>query len=164
MKKTILNISALLGLLIPAACSETQFVSADKEGSLNHDLDKTPLSKVSSGDLTGQTTTCRDNKICVEICHRPPGDPENSKTMLLPIAAQLAHLNHGNDANEQDYLGPCDASDEAPIPPVVDNPPVEPPEVLPGDSTEPLPPWCAIIIDIDSNCDGYMDESGEPIF
>lgn len=162
MKTSILYTSALLALFTLTACNETQtqFVSAKEEDGIVRALDRTPLAKVEPEDLTGQTTTCRDNKICVEICHRPPGNPENSKTMLLPIAAQLAHLNHGNDAHEHDYLGPCEPVE----PPVTEPEPPSEEEVLPGDSTEPLPPWCAIIIDIDSNCDGYIDESGEPIF
>ena len=41
----------------------------------------------------------------VELCHIPPGDPENLHTITVGASAVGAHLAHG------DYLGPCDAGD-----------------------------------------------------
>ncbi len=37
----------------------------------------------------------------VELCHIPPGNPENAHTIMVAPAAVAAHLAHG------DYLGPC---------------------------------------------------------
>ena len=37
----------------------------------------------------------------VLICHRPPGNPDNSHTLSVPPSAVAAHLAHG------DTLGPC---------------------------------------------------------
>ncbi|MDF0682423.1 MAG: hypothetical protein P0116_15815 [Candidatus Nitrosocosmicus sp.] len=35
------------------------------------------------------------------LCHMPPGNPENSQTITVPISAVPAHLAHG------DTIGPC---------------------------------------------------------
>lgn len=43
----------------------------------------------------------------IEVCHRPPGNPNNRRTITIDPAALPAHLAHG------DTLGPCDGfSDE----------------------------------------------------
>jgi hypothetical protein len=42
----------------------------------------------------------------VFICHLPPGNPLNAKTLRLPEAALKAHLAHG------DYLGECEPEDD----------------------------------------------------
>ena len=44
---------------------------------------------------------CMVNAQKVEICHIPPGNPENAHTISVNINALQAHLNHG------DYEGPC---------------------------------------------------------
>lgn len=44
------------------------------------------------------------DQICIQICHVPPGNPDNSHDKVLPLSAIKAHLGHG------DYLGRCDAS------------------------------------------------------
>lgn len=38
----------------------------------------------------------------IEICHIPPGNPDNAHTIVINEAALAAHLAHG------DFLGPCD--------------------------------------------------------
>jgi hypothetical protein len=43
---------------------------------------------------------CSDGK--VTICHRPPGNPDNAKTLSVGCSALEAHLGHG------DTCGPCD--------------------------------------------------------
>jgi len=45
-----------------------------------------------------------DNQEKVTICHRPPGNPDNSKTLQVGSAAVSAHLAHG------DSLGECSAN------------------------------------------------------
>jgi len=49
------------------------------------------------------------SKICVKICHVPPGNPQNKSEKVLPLSAIKAHLNHGSnhDAEKRDYLGAC---------------------------------------------------------
>jgi hypothetical protein len=37
----------------------------------------------------------------VAICHRPPGNPDNSRTLTVSVDAAAAHLEHG------DSCGPC---------------------------------------------------------
>ena len=42
---------------------------------------------------------CGNNK--VQICHRPPGNPNNRQTLCVSVNAVSAHLGHG------DFIGPC---------------------------------------------------------
>jgi hypothetical protein len=42
----------------------------------------------------------------VTICHRPPGNPENAKTIEVGVSALAAHLAHG------DTEGPCDGTEK----------------------------------------------------
>ena len=42
---------------------------------------------------------CGNNK--VKVCHIPPGNPQNAKTLCVSCNALAAHIAHG------DYLGPC---------------------------------------------------------
>lgn len=62
-------------------------------------------------DLIPHKVACPSQKngkhqeqICIQICHVPPGNPDNSHDKVLPLSAIKAHLGHG------DYLGRCDAS------------------------------------------------------
>ena len=48
----------------------------------------------------------------VIICHKPPGNPSNSKTMTVPKSALQAHLAHG------DSQGACGSSDDGLLVPV----------------------------------------------
>ncbi len=41
----------------------------------------------------------------VEICHIPPGNPDNARTIMVSQSALAAHLAHG------DYEGECDEGD-----------------------------------------------------
>lgn len=44
----------------------------------------------------------------VEICHVPPGNPANKKTLIISLQAIVAHLKHGSKKHDhQDYMGPC---------------------------------------------------------
>jgi len=50
-----------------------------------------------------QTNVVRaDNNDRVEICHFPPGNPDNYQTITINASALAAHLAHG------DFAGPCD--------------------------------------------------------
>jgi hypothetical protein len=56
----------------------------------------------------------------VDVCHIPPGNPDNAHTITISESAVSAHLDHG------DHLGPCD--------------PPQPDEV--GESGRPSPSAC----------------------
>lgn len=53
------------------------------------------------GDLKLEFGRLRENEKSVELCHLPPGNPENRHTITVGAPAVDAHLDHG------DYLGPC---------------------------------------------------------
>lgn len=85
-----------------------QALAADSD--LNFAMNKISLDEATFQDVAAHVETCRNGIFCVTICHRPPGDPANSKTMKLPLTAIPAHLNHGSDHHEdKDYVGACDA-------------------------------------------------------
>ena len=44
----------------------------------------------------------------VEICHIPPGNPDNEQTITIGAPALKAHLAHGDD------LGECEEEEEPP--------------------------------------------------
>lgn len=163
----------LLITVIATACEEADNLDASLESSNYQYQSLVYLKSASLDDVAEFIVDCpgkgKNNNPCVVICHRPPGNPENSKTMILPFKAASAHLDHGNaNAEDQDYLGECQAdtgdsggddSDDA------------------GDtgdggdsgdtgSTEEddRPLWCQQIQHIDANCDGFHDETGEPLF
>ena len=64
-----------------------------------------------SGDNCPPPDNCKDKNNCppdngdknkkVEICHRPPGNPDNAHTIRVSENALQAHLDHG------DTKGPC---------------------------------------------------------
>ena len=56
------------------------------------------------GSVTQQRRT--DVKREVEICHIPPGNPDNRHTLLIDESDVAAHIGHG------DHLGDCDADDD----------------------------------------------------
>ena len=35
-------------------------------------------------------------KVCVKICHVPPGNPQNKSEKIISLSALKAHLNHGS--------------------------------------------------------------------
>lgn len=72
---------------------------------------KVALEDATVEDLVPHKVACPSQKkgkhqeqICIQICHVPPGNPENSHDKVLPLEAIKAHLGHG------DYLGLCGAS------------------------------------------------------
>ena len=54
-------------------------------------------------ELTNIPADCadEDGDGFVTICHRPPGNPDNSRTITVSVDAAAAHLEHG------DSCGPC---------------------------------------------------------
>lgn len=152
-------------------------------------------------DLALHKVQCKlkkdESKICIEICHLPPGNPENGKDMVIPLEALKAHLNHGSDHHlDKDFLGKCQVevvidpiveepvvTDPVVIDPIVEEPVVtdpatdvpvvvdpvleEPVVDVPEDGTvvtQPVPNWCLPFVELDNNCDGIVDATGEPLF
>lgn len=53
-------------------------------------------------------------KICILICHVPPGNAQAAKNKVIPLQALKAHLNHGHASLEnRDFLGSCDAGSDS---------------------------------------------------
>lgn len=143
---------------------------------------KTNLDEASYDEISDYVALCEghSDKICVYLCHRPPGNPEKSKNMVLPLTAVQTHLNHHGSHQHKDYLGDChsqdstedegsseDSDDGAETDEESSNADNE----GTGDSGldedlvgGEIPQWCHDVIDIDTNCDGYNDATMEPLF
>lgn len=148
--------------------NETVLQPISDDNSIVHVL-KIAYSEATFEQVSAQVGECQGNKLCVHICHLPPGDPQNSKDMILPLKASLAHLEHGGPNLEKDYLGPCDQNNPDPI----DDNSDDSTDAEGGSSSDSsdaadtvtdIPLWCERYYDLDNNCDGYVDESGEPLF
>lgn len=146
------------------------------------------LSKATTVHIQNNLATCSKKdkgNICVSICHRPPGNPQNSKTLVLPLQATLAHLKHGHSSHP-DTIGVCGENNEG-----GDDEGGTSGGSSDGESTSgggsddggasgggsddgsvsgggsvdggevTIPPWCRH--DIDSDCDGFHDETGESL-
>ena len=55
-----------------------------------------------NNNQNNDNTNTGDQKITV--CHYPPGNPDNRKTLQVSVAALQAHIDHG------DRIGPCDGN------------------------------------------------------
>jgi hypothetical protein len=158
-------------------------------------LGKIKLDTASIDDLRVYEAECpgngkKDKKICITICHVPPGNPANARSKVLPLQAIKAHLGHG------DYLGDCGGQPPVdpdptatpeptadPTPTPVDNPgddvgnpsptpettpePTESPSPAPDDTDDGLdviPEWCKPFVEFDMDCDGFNDNTGESYF
>jgi hypothetical protein len=138
------------------------------DGGSNQAANKIMLDQATYDQVALYVGECQGHKQCVQICHRPPGNPDNSKTMVLPLKASIAHLNHGGPHEDGDYLGACQTPDGGG-----------------GGGTDTggggggtdggggggggtvtpdVPLWCQPYHDIDTDCDGIIDSTGEPIF
>lgn len=136
------------------------------------------LSKAKYKDLKPHSEVCHENKnVRIMICHKPPGNPKNSKTLIIPLAALPAHLKHGGPKHtDHDFVGPCEAT-----PPGDGGPDDD--DHSGGDDggsddggdgsgngddgtvgIDPIPNWCVEFFEFDNNCDGINDETGFPYF
>lgn len=111
MKRVTLLLFSLI--LSFAACKPTEVQQALD----NADYDfsnKVSIMEASSEDISANVVDCKGSgkkeEVCVVICHRPPGNPYNMKTKVLPLSATLAHLNHGHTTEERDFLGACESN------------------------------------------------------
>lgn len=97
-----------------SACDPSQV----EEALQNSEFDlsnKISILDATSSDISDHVVTCPSNKakqVCILICHRPPGNPFNWKTKVLPLKAAHAHLNHGHSDEEADFLGSCLSGDD----------------------------------------------------
>lgn len=156
----LLQLAMTASLLMFTACkSDTQFENTDV---FKISESQVSLKAATSQDIANHIADCNGNsdKICVMICHIAPGNSDVRKNKILPLPAVIAHLNHGHNHDHADYMGPC----------VFENPEPEPeplPEPEPEPQPEPapeLPQWCIDNLDIDADCDGYIDDTGEPLY
>lgn len=121
--KKLFMISGIATLCLSfIACngSEKAAIDVSHEDSLSassSDASATPrsIAKASVKDIEDNLAPCNSRKdkgkICVYVCHRPPGNPANSKTMILPLSSTLAHLKHGHSL-QPDTVGLCGGSDD----------------------------------------------------
>jgi hypothetical protein len=118
-----------------------------------------------------QEKSHNSTKICIRICHVPPGNSSEAHIKVIPLEALSAHLNHGhNNLEDQDYLGDCLKDvpmDLAPIDitngTITDGTTDSGTDVTTGSVTDVIPLWCQAYIDVDQNCDGYNDLTGDPL-
>ncbi|MCB0412509.1 MAG: hypothetical protein KDD22_08285 [Bdellovibrionales bacterium] len=130
----------------------------------------------------------KSKKMCVYICHKPPGNPENCHSKILPLSAYKGHMHKGVDAKHRDTLGDCTPGDTGGDDGGVsdDNGSSDDSGDMSDDNgssdndgdmgdggtsdddpivdTGELPPWCESVQAIDADCDGYNDTTGDPIF
>jgi hypothetical protein len=145
-------------VLVVTACNEQQSGVEALQQVIDNPNQKVYLDKASTDQVALFTGNCQGNKRCVQICHRPPGNPDNSKTMILPLEATEAHLNHGGNHADDDYLGACTNEEEDPSTPPSDNGSGN------GHNPHDIPEWCRPNLHIDKDCDGIDDHTGDPLF
>lgn len=121
MRITFLKLVALFtGLFLMTSCNSGDQANSLGSASLNESSTSTSsisLMKASAQDIAFNQVNCasdNDKQVCVAICHKPPGNPDNSKSMVLPLPAVLAHIKHGCASHaEHDHLGLCDGDSES---------------------------------------------------
>ncbi len=111
---TLLVVTALAGCSVGPEEGEGESTSSLETGygySSMAGAYKIAVEEATVQDLIPHKVACPSQKngkhieqICIQICHVPPGNPDNSHDKVLPLSAIKAHLGHG------DYLGFCDAS------------------------------------------------------
>lgn len=140
------------------------------------------LNEADFEQVAGYVTVCQGKKICISLCHRPPGNPRNARHRVLPLSATAAHLRHGGPDHPRDYLGECLSEDmgEGDVDEPAEEPtedPTEdvneeedecemedPPEDSSEEAPEEIPLWCQEVFARDVDCDGIDDETGELLF
>lgn len=176
--------------------NKNQLVASEQHNKVVRTIDALPE------DVTRHKVDCqgknkKDKKICIVVCHRPPGNPSNSKSIVLPLQAVFAHLKHGckNKHTEHDTMGYCELQDDDSGEDSGSNPDNSNDEAdndegsnssdsgsNSGDESDSddgsnpdqgggdddngseIPAWCEMNYDIDSDCDGYNDATGEGLY
>ncbi len=121
-----------------------------------------------------------NQKVCVEICHRPPGNPQKGKSKIMPLAAINGHGCGGNkNSHDSDYMGPCHSEDDDSGDDGSSDDSSNDNGSSDDDSSDDqqgggdtgggggstsgeIPAWCVPYVNIDANCDGVIDSNGEP--
>lgn len=180
MKHSLLSLAATLAAsLILSGCNSSGSETAangdnSTDGAIS--MQKVFVDEATLEQIAPHKKECKgadkDHKICVEICHRPPGNPKKGKSKILPLGAVCAHLNHGHsDIKDADYVGPCHSDDNdsdngggGDDGGSSDDGSGEGEDGSDGgDTTGDIPTWCQPYIDIDSDCDGIIDATGDPL-
>jgi len=117
MTKKILVLIFLVPLLNIACnkASNKDAASPVKDVAIVDGGDITPvllLKNMDDEELEAVSEACpadSEHARCVVICHIPPGNVGNAKTLLIPHQAVNAHIHHGGDKHEHhDFIGNCD--------------------------------------------------------
>ncbi|MBY0314251.1 MAG: hypothetical protein K2Q26_01940 [Bdellovibrionales bacterium] len=179
-----LGIATVVGVtvLVTVGCSNnspSDSAPMSLAGSEGGAIQKVSLSSATEADIVQHKVSCHGKSkhlICIQVCHRPPGNPSQWKEMILPLKATMAHLKHGGPHHDQhDFLGLCEdspADDES----GGDDGSGSVPDSgggsgeTGGDSPDDggdvstLPIWCERNLAIDADCDGFNDQTGESIY
>ena len=121
MKRVRLFFIYFASVALLGACEGTE--STQDSNAFASSGNNVSLMKATGQDVSANVVECRGagsgkgkkkgKQVCVAICHRPPGNPENSKSMVLPLSAVLAHLEHGGpNHGHHDTLGLCEGDGE----------------------------------------------------
>ncbi|MBT4763124.1 MAG: hypothetical protein HOO06_15635 [Bdellovibrionaceae bacterium] len=104
------------------SCSDNNGDAPNVSDLLDVQAEPVSLLKAMPEDISKNLVSCdgsnAENSVCVVICHRPPGNHENKKSMKLSLSAVLAHIDHGDkdkhhDGEEDgDHLGYCEIDDD----------------------------------------------------
>lgn len=175
MKHSLLKMAALLiaTVAISACNSSGNEAEPGSENSVDGaiSMQKIYVDQATLEQIAPHKKECKgadkDHKICVEICHRPPGNPSKGKSKVLPLGAVCAHLNHGHsNIKDADYVGPCHQEDDdnsSDDGAADDDSGDEGGSGSDDNSGGDIPAWCQPYIDIDSDCDGIIDATGDPL-
>lgn len=189
MAKALLVYIATVTLI---ACNEGTSSNLSQDSSLHmsqstnsNNLNAVDFQKVFTNDaliddLINHKAECAPKKnkgqhqVCIQICHVPPGNPKAAKSMVIPVVALKAHLEHGHHNEvDRDYLGSCnnDGSEQTDTSNNVDNTTSTDDTSSSTDTNStttqapaPVPTWCEPYLSIDSDCDGIIDSTGFPLF
>ena len=169
-----LSVFGFMGCNAPEGMQSAQSQNTIVDGS---DINPVALLKdLSEEELTEVSEGCpieSGRDFCVVICHIPPGNPKNAKSLLIPHQAVEAHINHGGENHKHhDYVGNCDE-----IPESTDNickgnskncSPVDDEDstdsVDNDEYNNEVPMFCDPLFITDLDCDGLNDDSMEPIY
>lgn len=163
MGKACIQVSLVLGMALAVMGCNTSTGGDESKTSAVYTYsssEKVSVDEATLEDLAPYASFCQGQKRCVTICHRPPGNPANGKTKVLPLAAIAAHLNHGGPHVDKDYIGACGASEGGGGGSDGGDDGGSDGGGTGGGGGE-TPAWCVPYILIDANCDGYVDDNGE---
>lgn len=191
-------------LLFSTGCESEDIIVVNNEVGEPVITEKINLLNATPLDIEEYIIDCGDServKLCLLICHVPPGNPMAAHSKVLPLSASLAHLRHHSKNKKKrketfDYLGECSGSDagsgdesdsteddsnseaddgsgdeeyEGPTneedPSGGDGEEGEGEgEETSGDDEGERPDWCEVNQEVDADCDGIDDSTGQPIY